>query len=193
MRLRISHRTLAQFRPICFAATTVIIHEDIAEKFATGLKVRFEMFKNTMGDPLAKATFLGPLADKVQTERIRAFFEQVKENPPLEESVLKEEIFGPALGIKAFRSEGEAIRLASDTNYGLSACVYTNDIARALRVSGRLESGTLDISYSYFPAITVPFAGWTRSGNGGREGGYAAAKSYLESKTFTVNMDVGSG
>lgn len=76
MRLRIPHRTLAQFRPICFAATTVIIHEDIAEKFATGLKVRFEMFKNTMGDPLAKATFLGPLADKVQTERIRAFFEQ---------------------------------------------------------------------------------------------------------------------
>ncbi|EHA27218.1 hypothetical protein ASPNIDRAFT_136998, partial [Aspergillus niger ATCC 1015] len=131
MRLRIPHRTLAQFRPICFAATTVIIHEDIAEKFATGLKVRFEMFKNTMGDPLAKATFLGPLADKVQTERIRAFFEQGRKDGW---SSSREEIFGPALGIKAFRSEGEAIRLASDTNYGLSACVYTNDIARALRV-----------------------------------------------------------
>lgn len=98
------------------------------------------------------------MVDKVQTERVRAFFEQgrkdgvkfvtggeindnsveptIKKNPLLEYSVWKEEIFGPALEIKTFRSEGEAIRLASDTNYGLSACVYTSDITRALRVSG---------------------------------------------------------
>lgn len=135
------------------------------------------MLKNAMGDPLAKATFLGPLVDKVQTERVRAFSEQgredgvkfitggeindnfveptIKKNPPLEYAVWKGEIFGPALGTKTFRSEGEAIRLANNTNYGLSACVYTSDIARALRVSERLESGALAINYSYFPAITV--------------------------------------
>ncbi|KAJ5815998.1 ALDH-like protein [Penicillium robsamsonii] len=112
-------------------------------------------------------------------------------NPPLESSVWKEEIFGPALGIKTFRSEDEAVRLANDTNYGLSACVYTSDIARALRVSGRIESGTVAINSNFFPTITVPFGGWKESGNGGREGGYAALKSYLESKTITINMNVG--
>lgn len=198
---------------ICVAATRIFIHEDIAEEFATALKARFEMFKNTMGDPLAKETFLGPLADKVQTERVRAFFEQGKKDgvefltgggingnfveptimksPPLGSSVWKEEIFGPALGITTFRSEDEAVRLANDTNYGLSACVYTSDIARALRVSGRLESGTVAINSNFFPSSTVPFGGWKESGNGGREGGYAAVKSYLESKTITINMDVG--
>jgi aldehyde dehydrogenase (NAD+) len=198
---------------VCVAATRIIVHEDIAEKFATGLKARFEMFKNTMGDPLAKETFLGPLADKAQTERVRAFFEQGKKDgvnfltggkingnfveptimksPPLESSVWKEEIFGPALGIQTFRSEDEAIRLANDTNYGLSACVYTSDIARALRVSGRIESGTVAINSNFFPSVTIPFGGWKESGNGGREGGYAAVKSYLEAKTITVNMDVG--
>ncbi|KAJ5815997.1 hypothetical protein N7447_008230 [Penicillium robsamsonii] len=59
---------------ICVAATRVIIHEDIAEKFAAGLKARFEMFKDAMGDPLAEGTFLGPLADNLQTERVRALF-----------------------------------------------------------------------------------------------------------------------
>jgi aldehyde dehydrogenase (NAD+) len=198
---------------VCVAATRLFIHEDIAEKFASGLKARFEMFKKTMGHPLAEETFLGPLADKAQTERVRAFFEQGKKdgveffaggkidgnfveptimrNPPLDSSVWKEEIFGPVLGIKTFKTEEEAVRLANDTSYGLSACVYTSDIARALRVSGRLESGTVAINSNFFPAINVPFGGWKQSGNGGLEGGYAAVKSYLETKTITINMEVG--
>ncbi|KAF9888270.1 hypothetical protein FE257_008840 [Aspergillus nanangensis] len=198
---------------ICVAATRILVHEDIAEKFATGLKARFDMFNNTKGDPLAKDTFLGPLADRAQTERVHAFFQQGKKdgvnfltgggingnfveptimnNPPLNSSVWKEEIFGPALGIRTFTTEDEAVRLANDTNYGLSACVYTSDIARALRVSGRLEAGSVAINSNYFPGTTVPFGGWKQSGNGGREGGYAAVKSYLEAKTITVNMDVG--
>ncbi|KAJ6103581.1 hypothetical protein N7486_003803 [Penicillium sp. IBT 16267x] len=198
---------------VCVAATRLLIHEDIAETFAKELKARFEMFKNTMGEPLAKGTFLGPLADKAQTERVRAFFQQgnkdgvefltggkingnfveptIMKVPPLDSSVWKEEIFGPALGIRTFKSEEEAIRLANDTSYGLSACVYTSDIARALRVSGRLESGTVAINSNYFPGVTVPFGGWKESGNGGREGGFAAVKSYLEAKTITINMEVG--
>lgn len=198
---------------ICVAATRLFIHEDISEKFAKELKARFEMFKKTMGEPLAEKTFLGPLADKAQTERVQAYFQQgnkdgvefltggkingnfveptIMKDPPLDSSVWKEEIFGPALGIRTFKSEEEAIRLANDTSYGLSACVYTSDIARALRVSGRLEAGTVAINSNYMPGATVPFGGWKESGNGGREGGFAAIKSYLEAKTITINMDVG--
>ncbi|KAJ5998437.1 hypothetical protein N7451_006247 [Penicillium sp. IBT 35674x] len=198
---------------ICVAATRLFIHEDISEKFAKELKARFEKFKNTMGAPLAKGTFLGPLADKAQTERVQAFFQQgnkdgvefltggkingnfveptIMKDPPLDSSVWKEEIFGPALGIRTFKSEEEAVRLANDTSYGLSACVYTSDIARALRVSGLLEAGTVAINSNYMPGATVPFGGWKESGNGGREGGFAAIKSYLEAKTITINMEVG--
>jgi aldehyde dehydrogenase (NAD+) len=198
---------------VCVAATRVFVHEDIAEKFTEGLKARFEMFKGTMGDPLAEETFLGPLADKAQTERVQAFFDQgrkdgvefitggknsgnyveptIMKDPPLESSVWKQEIFGPALGIRTFKTEEEAIELANDTSYGLSACVYTSDIARALRVSAQIESGTVAINSSFLPGITVPFGGWKESGNGGRECGYAAIKSYLEAKTITINMKVG--
>ena len=198
---------------VCIAATRVIVHEDIAEKFTESLKARFEMFKGTMGDPLAKETFLGPLADKMQTQRVQAFFDQgrkegvefltggkgngnyidptIMRNPPVESSVWKEEIFGPALGIRTFKTEEEAIQLANDTSYGLSACVYTSDIARALRVSGRIESGTVAINSSFMPGITIPYGGWKESGNGDREGGYAAVQSYLEGKTITINMNVG--
>ena len=211
--LQSSQNFLINSGQICVAATRIFVHEDIAEKFTEGLKARFEMFKGTMGDPLAKETFLGPLADKAQTERVQAFFDQAKKdgvefltggkisgnyidptimkNPPLDSSVWKQEIFGPALGIRTFKTEEEAVELANDTNYGLSACVYTSDLARALRVSAQIESGTVAINSSFLPGITVPFGGWKESGNGGREGGYAAVKSYLESKTITINMNVG--
>jgi aldehyde dehydrogenase (NAD+) len=112
-------------------------------------------------------------------------------NPPLDSSVWKQEIFGPALGIRTFKTEEEVIELANDTSYGLSACVYTSDIARALRVTAQLEAGTVAVNSTYLPGVTVPFGGWKESGNGGREGGYAAIKSYLEVKTITINMNVG--
>jgi aldehyde dehydrogenase (NAD+) len=198
---------------VCVAATRVFVHEDIADKFIEGLKARFEMFKGTMGDPLKKETFLGPLADKAQSERVQAFFDQGKKdgvefltggtiqgnfvdptimkNPPLDSSVWKQEIFGPALGIRTFKTEDEVIELANDTSYGLSACVYTSDIARALRVTAQLETGTVAVNSNYLPGVTIPFGGWKESGNGGREGGYAAIKSYLEVKTIIINMNVG--
>jgi aldehyde dehydrogenase (NAD+) len=208
-----SQNFLVNSGQICVAATRVFVHEDIADNFIEGLKARFEMFKGTMGDPLKKETFLGPLADKAQTARVQSFFDQGKKdgvefltggkingnfidptimkNPPLDSTVWRQEIFGPALGIRTFKTEEEVIELANDTSYGLSACVYTSDIARALRVTAQLETGTVAINSSFLPGVTVPFGGWKESGNGGREGGFAAIKSYLETKTITINMNVG--
>jgi aldehyde dehydrogenase (NAD+) len=208
-----SQNFLVNSGQMCYAAARVIVHEDIVEKFTNGLKARFEIFKRTMGDPLTKETFLGPSADKLQTERVQTLFDQGKKdgiefltggrisgnyvdptimkNPPLESSVWKQEILGPALGIRAFKTEDEAIELANDTNYGLSACVYTSDIARALRISAQINSGTVAINSGFLRGISVPFGGCKESGNGGREGGFAAIKSYLEAKTITINMNVG--
>lgn len=199
---------------VCLAASRILVHEEIAEQFVYRLKGRFEALNHTMGDPAASETLLGPLADKAQTQRVQRFFDQgshdnvefvtggeingnfvqptIIKDPPLSSSVWREEIFGPVLGIKVFRTEEEAIALANDTNYGLSACVYTSDISRALRVSERIEAGTVAVNSSFFPGVTVPFGGWKESGNGGREGGFAAIQSYLEAKTITINMEVGA-
>ena len=151
---------------ICVAATRLLVQEEIAEKFTKGLKARFEMFAHAMGDQMSEQTFLGPLADQKQTENVLSFFTQAKkdgvqfltgghrhynggniiqptimEDPPLGSSVWKQEIFGPALGIDTFETAEEAIELANDSTCGLSACVYTSDVARALRVTALLETG----------------------------------------------------
>jgi aldehyde dehydrogenase (NAD+) len=174
------------------------------------------MLAGTTGDPASEETFLGPLADKAQTDNVLAFFEQGKKdgvefltggdrhqkgrnfiqptimmNGSLKSSTWTREIFGPALSIRTFRTEDGAIELANDTSYGLSACVYTSDIARALRVSALIEAGTVAINSNYLPGYAVPFGGLKESGNGGREAGFAGLMSYMEAKTIVINMDVG--
>lgn len=169
-----------------------------------------------MGDPEFPDSYLGPLADRAQTERVLEFFEQAREDGvrfltgggkhekggnhvqptimvdgSLDSVTWTEEIFGSALSIRIFDTEDEAIRLAYDTSYGLSACVYTSDIARALRVTSLIEGGNIAVNSNYLPGHTVPFGGWKESGNGGREAGLAGLKSFMESKSVLINMKVG--
>ncbi|OBT93135.1 hypothetical protein VE01_09208 [Pseudogymnoascus verrucosus] len=200
---------------VCIAATRILVQEEIAEEFTKGLKARFDMFKGALGDPALPSTFLGPLADTAQKDRVVSFFEQAKKdgveflaggkskgnyieptimnNPPLESSVWRDEIFGPALAIRTFKTVEEAIELANDTTYGLAAYLFTRDIPLALRVSKLIEAGTVSINASIGGNIDMPFGGWKESGNGGREGGRAGLMSYLEAKSITINMQGGTG
>ncbi|BCS17199.1 aldehyde dehydrogenase family protein [Aspergillus puulaauensis] len=108
-------------------------------------------------------------------------------NPDLASKVYTEEIFGPVLCVRTFKTEEEAIALANDTQFGLGATIYTADIARALRVSQEVEAGTLGINTGFVPNKLSPFRGWKQSGIG-REGGPDGLKSYLQSKTIHINM-----
>ena len=99
--------------------------------------------------------------------------------------ILSEEIFGPVAPIVRFDDEGEAIRLANATEYGLVAYVYTGDLARGLRVSEQLETGMVGLNRGLVSDPAAPFGGVKQSGIG-REGGHEGVLDYLESKYIAV-------
>lgn len=100
----------------------------------------------------------------------------------------KEEIFGPVVGIMPFDTEEEAIRLANDTNYGLSGSLWTRDIGRALRVARAVETGMLSVNSSSSVHIEAPFGGMKQSGIG-REQGMVALEHYSEYKSVFIAND----
>jgi succinate-semialdehyde dehydrogenase/glutarate-semialdehyde dehydrogenase len=104
-----------------------------------------------------------------------------------EARLLKEEIFGPVAPIASFDSEEEAIAAANDTQYGLVAYVFTNDLKRALRVCEGLESGMIGLNQGMVSNAGAPFGGVKQSGIG-REGGNEGIDEYLETKYVAVNL-----
>lgn len=130
---------------VCVATSRLLVQESIAPQFIEGVKARFAHATSLVGnDPLEATTSYGPMADKAQFERVLSFIEKGKEggapvigghqkgtkglfieptifvNPDKESVIFKEEIFGPVLNIRTFKTEEEAIQIANDTNTGLS-------------------------------------------------------------------------
>jgi succinate-semialdehyde dehydrogenase/glutarate-semialdehyde dehydrogenase len=101
--------------------------------------------------------------------------------------LLKEEIFGPVAPVIGFDSEEDAIAAANDTEYGLVAYVYTQDLKRALRVIEGLETGMVGLNQGMVSNAGAPFGGVKQSGVG-REGGFEGIDEYLETKYVAVNL-----
>jgi succinate-semialdehyde dehydrogenase/glutarate-semialdehyde dehydrogenase len=106
---------------------------------------------------------------------------------PDDANLLHEEIFGPVAPVKGFTDEDEAIAAANNTEYGLVAYVYTNNLKRALRVVERLETGMVGLNQGMVSNAGAPFGGIKQSGFG-REGGYEGIEEYLETKYVAVNL-----
>lgn len=193
----------------CIATSRTFVHEDIAEEFIQQLKIRFEQFSHASGDPKDSKTFLGPLADGKQFERVMNYLDIGKNeaelltggvrkgeqgyyveptiflNPKDDARIYREEIFGPVITIRTFKTEEEAIKLANDTSFGLSACIFTASVPRALRIAKQIESGMVNINTSQQIGMEAPFGGVKQSGLG-REGGRLGFMSYLEAKTICI-------
>jgi succinate-semialdehyde dehydrogenase/glutarate-semialdehyde dehydrogenase len=102
-------------------------------------------------------------------------------------SIVKEEIFGPVAVVVTVDSDGEAIRLANDTEYGLISYVYSGSLDRAIRVSEALESGMVAINRGVISDPAAPFGGYKESGLG-REGGFDGIYEFLEKKYIGVSI-----
>jgi aldehyde dehydrogenase (NAD+) len=101
--------------------------------------------------------------------------------------VAREEIFGPVLCVIPFESESEAIEIANDSDFGLVAGLWTQDLGRAHRVAARLEVGQVYVNEYFAGGVETPFGGWKQSGFG-REKGVEAVHHYTELKTVVVRV-----
>lgn len=165
-----------------------------------------------VGDPLDKATRLGPLVSARQQERVRCYIRKgIEEGAELltggteqpdglekgfyvkptvfgrvtaDMTIAREEIFGPVLSIMTYEGEEEAIRIANDTIYGLAAGVWSADRERAVRVARRLRAGQVDINGAGYN-LKAPFGGYKQSGIG-RENGRYGFEEYLEIKSIQL-------
>ncbi|WP_026532528.1 NAD-dependent succinate-semialdehyde dehydrogenase [Arthrobacter sp. H41] len=185
----------------CTAANRFIVHESVADEFATELASR--MAAMTPGRGTEEHSKLGPLIDGKSRDKVHdlvsaaqgdgaeivtggapvdgaGYFYQptVLTNVSRSSRILKEEIFGPVAPIITFATEDEAVTLANDTEYGLVAYVFTRDLNRGLRMGERLDTGMMGLNAGVISNAAAPFGGVKQSGLG-REGGSEGIEEYL--------------
>ncbi len=194
----------------CTAANRFHVADAVADEFAEKLAGKMSAMK--VGRGTEDGVEVGPLIDATQREKVAHLVDDavqkgakaivgghardgagyfydptVLTDVPESADLLREEIFGPVAPVKGFMSEDEAIAAANDTEYGLVAYVYTNDIKRALRVVEKLETGMVGLNQGIVSNPAAPFGGIKQSGFG-REGGPEGIEEYLETKYVAVNL-----
>lgn len=100
--------------------------------------------------------------------------------------IAQEEVFGPVLSIIPFEDEADALRIANDVRFGLAAAVWTQDIGRAIRMSEKLQAGTVWVNTYRAVSFMAPFGGYKDSGLG-RENGIDSVKEFLQTKSVWIN------
>jgi succinate-semialdehyde dehydrogenase/glutarate-semialdehyde dehydrogenase len=194
----------------CTAANRFYVHESLAEEFSSRLAQR--MGALTLGRGTEEGVDVGPLVDEKSRDKVSSlvddavakgarvvvggsapegagwFYEPtVLTDVPADADLAREEIFGPVAPISTFTSDAEAIRLASDTEYGLVAYLFTRDLSRALTVSEALEFGMVGVNQGIVSNPAAPFGGVKASGVG-REGGFEGIDEYLETKYVGIAL-----
>lgn len=192
----------------CNNGTRLLLHENLKAVAYPALKKAAEAM--VVGDPLKKETFIGPLANERNYQKVTSMIQQAMaegyqpltggpDRPaglnkgyyvaptifvdmPADNVLVKEEIFGPVLTVQSFKSEDEALAMANDTPYGLSAYVFSRDEACAARLARGLRSGMVHINGAPLNP-DAPFGGFKQSGNG-REWGVHGIHEFLEVKAI---------
>jgi succinate-semialdehyde dehydrogenase len=209
-----SQRAFSNMGQICISVNRIYVAEQVAEEFTARLVKRAEALK--IGDGLESDVDLGPMFSEAQREKTRehvtdalgkgaelisgglepegAVYEKgyffrptVLGRANHSMRVMREETFGPVAPIMEFKTVEEAIKLANDTEYGLAAYIYTNDLKTALRAAEGLEAGGVGVNVNNVVDLQAPFGGWKESGLG-RELGHYGLKAYLETKHIRLGL-----
>jgi aldehyde dehydrogenase (NAD+) len=198
----------------CIAGSRLLLEEPIAEEFLD----RFLALAGSLriGDPMERATELGPLTSPEHRDRVLNYVKIAREQggevllggrPPADpalangcyveptvvrsgpgDRVTREEVFGPFVSVQTFRGERRALELANSVGYGLGGGLWTRDLQRAHRVAAAIRGGMAWVNSYKRVSPGSPFGGVGDSGYG-REMGFEAMHGYTEAKSIWINVD----
>lgn len=180
----------------CGSTSRLLLHDSVYDEVVERVGERIRKLR--LGDPLDPASEMGPVNSKRQLERVMGFIESARADgarlitggrrPPGETfargywveptfyadvtpsmRVAREEVFGPIVCAMRWSTEDQAIAIANATAFGLTAAVWTRDLATSLRVMRRVEAGVVWVNTSGQHFVGTPFGGWKDSGLGGEE------------------------
>lgn len=200
---------------ICLQTERLYVQRPVFDRVVAGLKARAEALMP--GDPFDKATTFGPLISAEHREKVTGYYAlaraegaevitggqaQPMAGPlaggswvqptiwiglPDDARTCREEVFGPCVHIAPFDDEEEVILRANDTQYGLAAMLWTQDLSRAHRVAPRLQAGITWVNSWFLRDLRTAFGGMKSSGIG-REGGVHGLEFYTELKNICVRV-----
>src|ERR1051326_4248123 len=200
---------------VCCAGSRIFVEENAKDEFLGRFKEKADRIK--VGDPMDKATQMGPQVSEEQLNRIKGYVDIARSegaavvaggaSPSLSGAfergyfftptifdevknnmrVAQEEIFGPVVSVITFKDEDDLIKQANDTIYGLSAGIWTRDITRAHRFAREIKAGVVWINTFNMFNAASPFGGYKQSGYG-REMGRHALELYTQVKSVWVDL-----
>jgi acyl-CoA reductase-like NAD-dependent aldehyde dehydrogenase len=190
----------------CCARSRILVERSAYDEFVSLLEPAVKGVK--VLDPSDRTSEMGPLISAAQRSAVQGFVDEVEvafagsspDGPGFwfaptvvlagdtQQRIWREEVFGPVVAVMPFDSEEDAVRLANDTEFGLSGSIFTRDLGRALRVSRGVEAGNLSVNSHSSVRYWTPFGGFKQSGLG-RELGPDAPHSFTDVKNVFLSND----
>ena len=200
----------------CTAGSRLLLHKSVFDSFLDRLSGKLGKLK--VGDPLDEANDMGAIVSRQQFDRVTGFIDEgahqqgartvigglPPKTGPLAEGyyveptvfanvrndwrIAKEEIFGPVLVAIPWSDEGEAVRMANDTHYGLAAYVWSRDISKALKTAHAIDAGWVQVNQGIGQVVGQPYGGFKESGLGRENSLEGMLEGFTQRKSVTVNL-----